>query len=87
MIYRRTKQVKVKKIGHDTALYVRDQKAIHVLNKTALFIWELLEDPFTFDELLYMLTEAFDEDPYMMQTDLQEILNLFLRYDLVHTKT
>ncbi len=87
MLYIRSEQVKVKKVGHNTALYVRDQKGIHVLNETALFIWEALQDPFTFDELLYMLTETFDEDPVRMETDLHEILDLFLGYDLVRTET
>ena len=87
MFYKRSAQVKVKKVGSNTALYVSDQKGIHVLNETALFIWEALQDPFTFDELLYMLTETFDEDPVRMETDLHEILDLFLGYDLVRTET
>jgi len=87
MFYKRSDQVKVKKVGHNTALYVSEQKGIHVLNETALFLWEALRDPFSFDELRYMLTETFDEDPARMETDLHEILDLFLSYDLVRTET
>ena len=87
MFYRRSDQVKVKKVGNNTALYVSDQKGIHVLNETALFIWETLQQPFTFDELLYMLSEVFEGDTTEMKEDLHEILDLFLRYDLVCTKT
>ena len=79
MFYKRSDQVKVKKVGHNTALYVSDQ--------TALFIWETLQDPFTFDELLYMLGEVFEGDPTKMKEDLNEILDLFLKYDLVDTAT
>ena len=87
MFYKRSDQVKVKKVGNNTALYVSDQKGMHVLNKTALFIWETLQEPFTFDELLYMLSEVFDGHSVKMKEDLHEILDLFLRYDLVYTET
>lgn len=87
MFYKRIDQVKVKKVGNNTALYVSDQKGIHVLNETALFIWEALRDPFTFDELLYMLDETFKGDATQMRKDLQEILDLFLEYHLVCTET
>ena len=85
MFYKRSAQVKVKKVGSNTALYVSDQKGIHVLNETALFIWEALQDPFTFDELLYMLREVFEGDTSKMKEDLHETLKLFLGYDLVCT--
>jgi len=87
MSYKRSDQVKIKKVGENTALYVSKQKGIHVLNDTALFIWETLQEPFTFDELLYMLSEVFDGDSAKMKEDLHEILDLFLRYDLVYTET
>ena len=87
MFYRRSDQVKVKKVGNSTALYVGDQKGIHVLNETALFIWEALQEPFTFDELLYTLSEVFEGDTTKMKEDLNEILDLFLEYDLVDTAT
>ena len=79
MFYKRSDQVKVKKVGHNTALYVSDQ--------TALFIWETLQGPFTFDELLYMLGLVFEGDTTKMKQDLNEILDLFLKYDLVDTAT
>jgi len=83
MFYKRSIQVKVKKVGNDTALYVSDPKGIHVLNDTALFIWEALQDPFTFDELLFMLRETYKGDAVQMEADLQEILDIFLRHHLV----
>ena len=86
MFYKRSDLVKIKKVGNNTALYVSDQKGIHVLNETALFIWEALQEPFTFDELLYMLSEVFESDTTNMKEDLHEILDLFLEYDLVCTE-
>jgi len=35
----------------------------------------------------YMLSEVFDGDSVKMKEDLHEILDLFLRYDLVYTET
>ena len=87
MFFKRSDQVKTKKVGRNTALYVSGQKGIHVLNETALFIWETLQEPFTFNELLYMLSEVFEGDATQMKEDLQEILDLFLEYDLVDTAT
>ena len=87
MLYRRSEKVKVKKVGNNTALYSSKQKGIHVLNETSLFIWEVLQEPCTSDELLYMLSEVFKGDTTEMKQDLHEILDLFLRYDLVYTET
>ena len=87
MLYKRSNQVKVKKVGKSTALYVSKQKGIHVLNETALFIWEALQEPFTFDELLYMLGEVFEGDATKMEEDLRETLDLFQKYDLIETET
>ena len=87
MFYKRSDQVKLKKIGDNTALYVSKQKGIHVLNHTALFIWEILREPFTFDELLYMLDEVFKGDPAKMKEDLRKTLDLFQKYDLIKTET
>ena len=87
MLYKQSEKVRVKKVGNNTALYVSDQKGIHVLNETALFIWESLQEPFTFNELLYMLSEVFKSDTTKMKEDLNEILDLFLEYDLVDTTT
>lgn len=86
MFYKRSGQVKVKKIGNNTALYASKRKGIHVVNEAALFIWEALQEPFTFAELLYMLTEVFGGDPAEMKDDLHELLDLFLKYDLVYTE-
>lgn len=86
MFYTRSDRVKIKKVGNSTALYVSDQKGIHVLNETALFVWEVLQEPCTFDELLYILREVFKDDTTKMKEDLREILDLFLGYNLVYTE-
>ncbi len=85
--YQRSNRVKVKKVGNSIALYVPEQKGIHVLNETALFVWETLREAFTFKELHFMLTEVFHGDSAQMKDNLRELLKLFLKYDLVYTTT
>lgn len=85
MYYRQASQVKVKQIGNSKALYIGSRKGIHVLNDTARFIWEALEEPLTADELLYMLSQVFDADKAAMAADLEEIIALFLKHDLIQT--
>lgn len=81
--FKRLEKVRIKRVGGDVALYVPEQRAIHVLNQTALFIWECLREPATFEELLFMLTEAFESEKKVIEKDLRETLDLLLKNDLV----
>jgi hypothetical protein len=83
----RSEQVKEKAVGQDVALYVESQRSIHVLNATARFVWESLKDPMTFDELLFVLTEAFDVDRATLRKDLSDALDRFTEVGLVRTRT
>jgi hypothetical protein len=83
----RADHVREKRVGPDVALYVESQRAIHVPNATARFIWECLAEPVTFDELLFMLAEAFETDADMLRTDLRETLEQFAASGLVRTET
>lgn len=83
----RSDKVKVKHVGADVALYVEEGRSIHVPNATARFIWESLQEPLTFDELLFTLSEAFDIDRAILRQDLKETLDLFAKYGLLLTET
>lgn len=87
MHYQQSKLVKVKKVGDSTALYSPQKKGIHVLNETSLFVWELLQEPFTFDEIFFMLGEVYIGNEIKMKKDLQEVLDKFIEYELVITET
>lgn len=78
--------MKEKHLAGDLALYVGARRSIHVLNPTARFLWESLAEPLTFDELLYVLTEAFDGDPHTLRTDLQQALDEFLQLGILHVR-
>ncbi len=81
--YKRIQKAKLKKVGDQMAVYVPRQRAIHVLNQTAFFIWECLKDSVTFEELLFMLSEAFKGEREIMKRDLEETLDLLLKKGLI----
>lgn len=81
--FQRLETGKLKRIGDDIAIYVPNQRAIHVLNQTAFFIWECLKEPVTFEDLLFMLGEAFKGERKIMERDLEETLDLLLKNGLV----
>ncbi len=81
--FQRLETGRLKRIGDDIVIYVPEQRAIHVLNQTAFFIWECLKEPATFEELLFMLGEAFKGERKTVEKDLEETLDLFLKNGLV----
>lgn len=83
MYFVRSDKVKEKRVGDDVALYVGERRAIHVPNATARFIWESLREPLPFDELLFILTEAFAVDPAVLRKDLEDMLDLLVKSDLL----
>jgi hypothetical protein len=86
MPYVRADDVKEKHVGGELALYVGAHRAIHVLNPTARFIWESLSEPLTFDELLFVMGEAFDAAPDVLRDDLSEAIDQFVSLDMVTLK-
>lgn len=66
------------------AVYVGDHRSIHVLNPSARVIWEALTEPLTFDELHFILAEAFpDVAGEQLRDDLQSALDQFSRLNII----
>lgn len=78
MRFVRSSDVKEKMVGPDLALYVGSHRAIHVLNATARFIWESLQEPLTFEELLFVMTEAFEADEDELRADLRQTIDQYV---------
>ena len=78
MRFARSSDVKEKTVGGDLSLYVGAHRSIHVLNTTSRFIWESLQEPLTFDELLFVMTEAFDVGEDVLRTDLRRALDEYV---------
>jgi len=85
MPFVRSESVKEKPVGTELSLYVGEHRSIHVLNPTARFIWESLRDPLTFDELLFVMGEAFTIDAATLQLDLRETLDRFVALGVLHS--
>ena len=86
MYFVRSTGVREKTVGDDVALYVEERRSIHVLNTTARFIWQSLEEPLTFDELLFMLAETFQVERDVLRKDLRDTLDRFEALSLVLTR-
>jgi len=81
--YVQSGKAKLKNVGTDKALYVGEQKAVHVLNPTAYLIYEAMRDPITFEELVLVIREVTGEEEDVVAGDLKETLDLFLKYDFI----
>ena len=81
--YVQSGKAKLKNVGGDKALYVGEQKAIHVLNPTAYLMYEAIREPITFEELVLVIREVTRGDEKAIRHDLKETLDLFLKYDVV----
>ena len=68
------------------AVYVPEEKAIHVLNPTARVLFDLLEVPATEAELCRALVEATDGDPMLIARDVSEALAEFTDKGIVEQK-
>jgi len=79
----RSADVKLKQVGASTAAYVRDRKALHVLNPTARLLIEYLEEPAGFDELVLMLGEATDGSQEEIAGDLARALDGLLEQSIL----
>jgi len=83
--YVQSGKAKIKDVGSDKALYVGDQKAVHVLNRSAYFIYEAMKEPISFEELVEVILEVTDGDEKAIREDLKETIALFLKYDFIKT--
>jgi hypothetical protein len=68
-----------KELGDETVLYHQDGSAIHVLNRTALAIWELCDGAHTVQEMDQSIRSIFDlPNPQVdVAGDIERTLSLF----------
>ena len=83
MYYVQSGKAKIKNVGNDKALYVGDQKAVHVLNPTASLIYEAMRDPITLDELVEVIRDVTKGEEKTIRKDLKETIDLFLKYEFI----
>lgn len=81
--YVQTDKAILKRVGGEPALYVRDRKAIHVLNRTAFLLYQCLEAPLSRDELVALAGETLTADRTTLEHDIDRTLDTLLAHDLV----
>ncbi|MFC2165490.1 PqqD family protein [Acidobacteriota bacterium] len=81
--YVQSGKAKVKDVGNEKALYVGDQQAVHVLNPTAYLIYEAMNEPILFNELVEVVKEVTEGDEKTIREDLTETIELFMKYEFI----
>ena len=79
----RTERGRLKQVGDQMAVYVREETAIHVLNPTAYMLYEALDEPASLDDLAAGFAHVTGRPAGEMATDLREALDGFLELGLV----
>ncbi|KPK05003.1 MAG: hypothetical protein AMS20_07595 [Gemmatimonas sp. SG8_28] len=76
--YRRTADVEAAPMQGETVLFNPGTSQFCVLNETAAFLWGLLEEPQTEEQLRERLCRAFDGvEPAAAEKDVREVLEQF----------
>jgi len=75
-----------RKIEDKVVLIGKDGMAIHTLNKTAGYIWELCDGTNSPDEIAAKLCERFDVTPEEANVDVRETINKMEEMGLVERR-
>jgi hypothetical protein len=70
----RTDDIIWHRINDDIVIIKDDGQSIHVLNKTAAFIWEMCDGNGGIDEIAAKLCERFDVSPEEALADIRETI-------------
>jgi len=81
--YVQSGQGKLKKVGDETAVYVETQKGLHVLNETALLIYQAMAQPARADQVVQLLVDLTGEEPARVEGDVDRTVSLYLKYGLI----
>lgn len=86
--YVRTNNFNLRKFANDTLLFPIGDMADHVqgaivLNELSQYIWELLEAPKTFNEIVENITSNYDVSLEKAQLDLNNLLLQFEQNDVI----
>lgn len=81
--------VSTKELGGETILYNPDTKKVHILNATALLIWQLCDGHHALEQIVENLIEKFFQrvdkrDEKNIEQDVRSILNDFRVEGLIH---
>lgn len=72
--WERSPEASLKSVGESEALYLRDRRALHVLNPTARVLLHCLDRPSTIAELVVLMERLTDAPRERLEADLNEVL-------------
>lgn len=85
--YVRSSDARLKEVGDVLALYVKDRRALHVLNPTATLLFHCLETPSTLDELTAVVSRLTDASAETVESDLRQVIPELLELGLIRQLT
>lgn len=81
--YERAPEAALKPVGETEALYLREQRSLHVLNPTARLLFHCLDRPSTARELALVMEQLTDASCETLERDLLEVLPELVRLGAV----
>jgi hypothetical protein len=73
----------VRQSGDETVLVDGERERVHVLNETALALWELCDGETTVEEMVMAATGLFDADRDRLQRDVLDALQAMRDRELI----
>jgi hypothetical protein len=73
----------VRQSGDETVLVDREHDRVHVLNETALALWELCDGETTVEEMITAAMGLFDADRDQLQHDVLDALQAMCDQELI----
>lgn len=89
-IFKRNDKVVTRQIGGEIVLIPINQTGLEIqkiyrLNEIGAFIWKKLETPRSRESLLSLLTEEFNEDPEIIQKDVNHFLEDLITLEFIYS--
>jgi hypothetical protein len=81
--YERALGAALKRVGETEALYLRENRSLHVLNSTARLLFHCLDRPSTAHELALVMERLTDAPSDVVERDLDEVLPELVRLGAV----
>jgi len=70
-------------LGGEAAMLHLKTGVYYGLNPVGARIWSLIQEPITFSELHEILTDEYDVDPVVLESDLRNLLSELAEQDLI----
>lgn len=86
MIIRKNKNIETQEIEDEIVCFVKENDSIICLDQHASLIWKILDKSETFDEIVRVYYELFEEKPEIdiVKSDVDDILSECVRVGLVN---